>query len=107
MCSLCGVLGPAGHWSDRASNPRAFKNDDAALTPRRERLHRVAILNRVLAPYGIKVSDWQGSAYLLTTRTGRTEVVDHLQAIWPVAEAMTKRACDPLDPALLGAVTRT
>jgi hypothetical protein len=52
--------------------------------------------------YGLSLADWQGTAYLLSSATGRTEIIDNLGHLWAAAEAMLGRACDPLDPALLG-----
>ncbi len=102
MCGLCGILGVDQHWSDAASTPQAFKGRDA--TRRQERLRRVALVNQVLKPLGVKAKDWQGTSYLLTTATGKSAVVDHLGALWPEAEKLVGRPCDPLDPALLAAL---
>jgi hypothetical protein len=96
MCALCGALGGGEHWADTPGadpSPR-----------RRERAHRVAAANRVLAHYHMRLSDWQGSAYLLATATGKTEIVDNLTHLWALAEQLAGRPCDPLDPALLAAL---
>ncbi|MDH3669510.1 MAG: hypothetical protein OEN23_21545, partial [Paracoccaceae bacterium] len=73
MCGLCGVLGAEDHWTDAAGSTRIFGNAGASRTRRQERLRRVAIGNKILAHYGLKLSDWQGSAYILRNRTGRQE----------------------------------
>ena len=99
MCGLCGILGSDSHWSDSASNPALAAA--GSMTRRQERLRRAALASRVLNHYGLSLQDWQGSSYVLRGRTGRAEVVDHLGSLWPLAEAMAKRPCDPLDPALL------
>ena len=101
MCGLCGILGSDSHWSDSASNPALAKARQGLLTRRQERLRRAALASRVLSHYGLSLRDWQGSSYVLRGRTGRAEVVDHLGSLWPLAEAMAKRPCDPLDLALL------
>jgi hypothetical protein len=88
------------HWADQAVTAGAA----ASRTLRHERLHRVALTNRVLKHYRLKVSDWQGSAYLLSGPTGQTAVVPNLAAVWPVAEQMRKCSLDPLDPALIEAL---
>lgn len=104
MCGLCGVLGTEDHWTDAADNAAAF---GGGVRPRRqERLYRVALVNKVLAHYGFKLSDWQGSSYVLTTRTGRSEMIDHLAALWPAVERLATRPCDPLDGALVAALVR-
>ena len=100
MCGLCGVLGSGPHWTEASSGTGELR------TRRRERLERMALANRVLAHYGLKAEDWQGSAYLLSTRTGRTEIVDNLTHLWQAADRMIGRACDPLDPAVIALLRR-
>jgi hypothetical protein len=107
MCGLCGVLGAEDHWTDAAGSTRLFGNAGASQTRCQERLRRVAIANKILAHYGLKLSDWQGSAYILRNRTGRQEIVPHLAALWPTAEALAGRSCDPLDPEVIAAMTRS
>jgi hypothetical protein len=101
MCALCGVLGGAEHWTDAAARPGVFTRNADSLERRRERARRVAVANRVLSQYGMQLSDWQGSAFMLATATGKTEMVETLAHLWSTAEQMSGRACDPLDPALL------
>jgi|SRR5271163_735658 len=96
MCGLCGMLGGEVHWTDRAPPTGA-----APQTRRAERLYRVALINAVLGHYGLAAADWQGSSYLLSSRTGRTEIVADLPQLWRAAEAMLGRRCDPLEPALV------
>jgi len=102
MCGLCGVFLTETHWADSAVASSA----DGARTRRHERLHRVALTNRVLRHYGLKVGDWQGSAYLLSTLTGQTTIVPSIAAVWPAAEQLRKRALDPLDEGLIEALER-
>ena len=107
MCGLCGVLGAEDHWTDAAGNTRVYRDGDQGGTRRQERLHRVAIGNKILARYGLKLSDWQGSSYILRNRTGRQQIVPHLAALWPAAEALAGRPCDPLDPDVIAAVEQS
>ena len=95
MCGQCGKLGRGEHWTDRPGD---------GSNRRRERLKQVALLNRVLGAYGLTLSDWQGRSFLLGSRTGRTEVVDNLAALWPMAARLAGRRLDPLDPTLLAAL---
>ncbi len=104
MCSLCGTLDDGRHWSDSHANPEAFAVRSRTHTWRRERQERTRLLNRILASYALSVADWEGNAYLLRTRTGRTEIVKNLAELWAAAETLLKRPCDPLDPALLSAL---
>jgi hypothetical protein len=77
MCGLCGMLGGEVHWTDRAgsADERAAAR---VMTSRAERFQRVALMNAVLGHYGLALTDWQGSSYLLSNRTGRTEIVADL-----------------------------
>ncbi len=101
MCALCGVLGGSEHWADAHARPGAFTRNTGPLERRRERARRVTHANRILAPFGLSLSDWQGSAFLLSTRTGKTELVDNLAHLWTAAETLLGRPVDPLDTALL------
>ncbi|NBF04503.1 hypothetical protein GV819_19665 [Pseudomonas sp. Fl5BN2] len=92
MCGLCGLLGEDVHWSDPLGDE---------LPRRRERLRRIAAINRVLAPFRLKVEDFQGSAYLLLGATGRQELANGLEQLWALAQAMLGRPLDPLDPLVL------
>jgi hypothetical protein len=93
MCGLCGLLGGDAHWAEGAGW--------TAETRRAERLRRVGLINAALGHYGLAVADWQGARYLLSSRTGRTEIVADLAELWRMAERMLGRGCDPLDPALV------
>jgi hypothetical protein len=76
-------------WMDAAASldPGAF---------RRERLSRVAIIRRVLAPLRIGVDDWEGASFLLRGPTGKTEIVDNLFDLWRKAEALSGHKLDLL-----------
>ena len=101
MCGLCGVLGAGEHWTD---SDDALKKREGAETRRRERAHQVALTNRILSHYGLKMADWQGAAFVVSNRTGASEVIDHFAALWPTAEKMIKRPLDPLDPTIIAAL---
>ena len=101
MCALCGVLGGGEHWTDAAPRPGVFTRTADPLARRRERARRVRLANRVLRAYGLTLSDWQGASFVLATATGKSALVADLAHLWREAEALTGRACDPLDPWLL------
>jgi hypothetical protein len=101
MCALCGVLGGSGDWTDAAARPGVFTRNVDSLQRRRERRNRVACAQRVLGFYGLTLSDWQASSFVLSTLTGKTEMVDNLTHLWAAAEKLTGRPCDPLDPQLI------
>lgn len=104
MCGLCGVFGAEAHWTDGDGSAGPPEGAADPWNRRQERLRRVAIGNKVLSCYGLKLSDWQGSAYVLRNRTGRSQILPHLAALWPAAEALAGRTCDPLDPETVAAV---
>ena len=90
VCVLCGVL-LNEHWAEQEGG-------------RRGRVFRVALLNRVLAVYGLRLDDWSGRVWVLRDRKGRAAVVDNLGAVWFEAERLAGRTLDPLDPDLLAAL---
>ncbi len=103
MCGLCGALGAAGHWTDASQRPQAFAGRPERPL-RQERYERIALLNQLLRPYRLQLRDHQGSAYLLRSATGRQAVLRELCALWPEAERLSGRRCDPLDPAFIAAL---
>jgi hypothetical protein len=106
MCALCGVLGGSDHWTDAVGRPGVFTRNTDAASRRRERMNRAAAANRVLKHYGMNLADWQGSAFVLSTATGKTEIVDNLAHLWMAAERLLGRPCDPLDEELVALMER-
>lgn len=100
MCSLCAALGGSRYWTD-AAGQAAFEKNGRKVSLRGERSRRVALLNRVLEPYALSISDWGGNSYVLSNAQGRTENMYTLAGIWAEADRLANRACDPLDPALI------
>lgn len=101
MCALCGVLGGGDHWTDPIGRDGVYVRAADASQRRRERLRRVLEANAMLGLFGLSLEDWQGSSYILRSRTGKTEMVDQLAALWLAAEKMTGRPIDPLDIGVL------
>ena len=104
MCGLCGVLG-ASHWTDTHASPGAFAGGRGR-TRRHERLHRVQLANRVLGHFALSLADFQGTSFVLSNRTGRSEIVEDMMAVWPAAAQMIGKAPDPLDPDLVARLER-
>jgi hypothetical protein len=101
MCSLCGILGATEHWADAAMREGVYTRNADPTSRRRERAYRVRLANQVLAFYGMQLSDWQGASFLLSTFTGKSEIVEDLGHLWPAAERLSGRCCDPLARELL------
>jgi hypothetical protein len=78
MCALCGILGGAEHWTGAVARPGVFTRNTDAASRRQERSGQVAAANRVLIHYRVSLADWQGTAFVLSGATGKTEIVDNL-----------------------------
>jgi hypothetical protein len=101
MCALCGVLGSKEHWTAPVKREGVYVLGEAPADRRRERRRRIAEANAILGLFGLSLEDWQADSYILRSRTGKSEVVDNLAALWPAAEALAGRPLDPLDPKIL------
>src|SRR5580704_15316251 len=106
MCALCGVLGGRRISNNAVARPGIFTRNTDAGARRRERMNRVAAANRVLSHYRMNLADWQGSAFVLSTATGKIEIVDNLAHLWMAAERLLGRSCDPLYEALIALLER-
>ena len=102
MCGLCGILGIT-HWTELSAHRGSFTSDGFR-TVRAERQERVRLVNALLAPVRIRVSDWTASSYLVTSATGRSEIVDDIQAVWTAVERLRGAPLDPLDENYLRAL---
>lgn len=102
MCGLCGVFGTEEAWSDAGVTAVG----EGGRTRRHERLHRVAIANRVLKPFGMQVTDWNGVSYTVRSQTGQTVIVNSIAEVWPAAEKFRRQVIDPLDPRVIEAMRR-
>ena len=100
MCSLCATMGNGSFWTDAAGH-QEFEAAGERITHREERSRRVRLVNVVLQHYGLSLRDWSGSAYVLASVSGASEIVYHLNGIWSAAERLAQRVCDPLDAELL------
>lgn len=106
MSILCGEFVTQIHWTEKRAEDKARASIDAGAKDenrrnrRRERARRAAVTNEVLRQYGLKVSDWSGTKYVLRDGKGRSELVQDLGSLWPTAQKLTGRPLDPLDPVL-------
>ncbi|GAB3528673.1 hypothetical protein GCM10027443_06950 [Pontibacter brevis] len=95
------------HWTDKRagagdSTEAAVVGGEQLRSFRRNRLYRAKLANSLLCHFGLKLEDWNGSKFLLSDRKGRQEIIEDLGDLWPVAEKLTGRRLDPLDPVLIG-----
>ncbi|MEI9899327.1 MAG: hypothetical protein WDN31_03440 [Hyphomicrobium sp.] len=61
----------------------------------------MALLNSVLAHYGVHVADWGGNSYVMTNAAGHTANMYSLGGIWADADRLAGLPCDPLDQDLI------
>lgn len=106
MCEVCAIFGAGEHWSDfsRARNERLPVGDIQHY--RLERRRRIAMINRLLEPSGGRCEDWDGEAFLVLDRGGRSQVAQNLTDLWPVVEKLTGCRVDPLAPSFAQGLPR-
>ena len=104
MCGFCGLMLGVDHWSEMGSAPPAQEDPSSQGSRQRERLHHIALLNRITSHYGVAVRDWAGTSWIVSHATGETAVIDRLGDLWPTVERLARRRCDPLSPALIAAL---
>ncbi|MBK0326176.1 hypothetical protein I5535_02595 [Rhodobacteraceae bacterium F11138] len=89
MCSACGYPPAPGHWTDAG----AVTAGDRL----RNRLMRMTVVNRILAPYHLSARD-DGviPGIQLTSGFGASIIVPDLEMLWIEAARMAGRPIDPL-----------
>ncbi|EJC53158.1 hypothetical protein HPHPP26_0421 [Helicobacter pylori Hp P-26] len=111
MCVLCGELISSFHWTDRSDSYEIDENlrkpnalistNENARERKRARLKRVGLLNQILAFYGLKIDDWQGTKFVLCDKKGQSVIVNDLGDLWGKAQNLAKKEMDALDSNLL------
>ncbi|WQY75781.1 hypothetical protein E5L53_01535 [Helicobacter pylori] len=114
MCVLCGELISSFHWSDENYGSDSYEIDENLKEPnalistnenarerKRARLKRVGLLNQILAFYGLKINDWQGTKFVLCDKKGQSVIVNDLGDLWDKAQNLAKKKMDALDSNLL------
>ncbi|TPE49284.1 hypothetical protein [Amaricoccus solimangrovi] len=95
MCGACGFPTAAGHWTDAGAGSPGERL--------RLRFTRLARVNRLLAPYGLRAHDDGATPGLqLIAPDGRRELVPDLEALWGAAARLAGEPVDPLSARALG-----
>ena len=92
MCGICGLLGGPAHWSSSHGRLQLA----GSTTLRAERARTVGLLNRIARTRGMRVSDWQGTAFVVAGATGGQEVIESLGDVWAAFDRLGGRPIDPL-----------
>ncbi|WP_367703770.1 hypothetical protein [Helicobacter pylori] len=114
MCVLCGELISSFHWSDENYGSDSYEIGEGLKEPnalisanenarerKRARLKRVRLLNQILAFYGLKINDWQGTKFVLCDKKGQSVIVNDLGDLWGKVQNLAKKEMDALDSHLL------
>lgn len=111
MCVLCGELIMTVHWTDQPLHDVEYKRNKKIVVGSlshdrmRMRLRRASIANKILSYYGLSVKEWNGSRFMLYDKKGSSEVVYDLGDMWKVAEDLSHKKLDPLDPNFLASLS--
>ena len=89
MCNACGFPAAPGHWTDAGS---VSAGDRLRL-----RFARLAVVNRLLAPYGLSARDDGATPGLqLFAPGGEWVLVPDLDALWREASRLARGPVDPM-----------
>ena len=102
MCGACGLLVGGSDWADGSAEHRGGAAGHSRLV---ERQRRIALVNRLLAAAGVRLSE-QGRHFIVRGATGRTQLVTDLAHVWVMADRLGRHPVDPLDDALLARLDR-
>jgi hypothetical protein len=98
MCASCGFPAVAGHWTDAGAADPAGRL--------RNRFRRAQVLKSVLKAYGLTAHDGGSVPGIqIGTLSGNNAIALDLSEVWKVAEALSGKPVDPLDPRFTGGGT--
>lgn len=87
MCGLCGLIGEATDWTNALQS---------SLPKRRERLRKIKILNLLIVPKRLTISDFHGMSYMVQTPTGRSSLATGLNQLFSEIESLSGQKIDVL-----------
>jgi len=107
MCAFCAMLSGGGpHWTEAGTDAGRSSEVESGRTRYLGRLRRVGLMNQILDYYGCTAEDWANNKYIVRSRSGKTEIVDHLPQVWMTVDGIADQPTDPLDKGLLDALRR-
>jgi hypothetical protein len=92
MCGVCGLLGGEEDWSGGVQRQQG----GVLNTRRADRAERIRVLNQVLRPCRVQVSDFHGQSFLVCGATGKQQIADSIAHVWRCVQEMTGTGIDPL-----------
>lgn len=103
MCVLCGEMMSSFHWSDVKfkEQKREIEVGSEQKERMQARLKRVKIVNEILEFYGLKLRDFQGSKYVLSSKKGRELIVNDLGDLWQKVSEIENITPNALDNKLI------
>ncbi|WP_323117752.1 hypothetical protein [Burkholderia alba] len=87
---MCGLFKGESHWAHRGP-------PDTTINARQRWLTQMALANEVLRTFRLRLDDFHGQSFVLTSPTGATALVENFTEVWKMAETMLGRTLDPLD----------
>ncbi len=95
MCANCGFPAAPGHWTEAGA--------DSPHDRLRNRLRRAQVLQSILPGYGLTAHDGgQVPGIQISSLSGNQTIVKDLDEAWAVAEELSGKPVDPLDPRFIG-----
>lgn len=103
----CGDFISRVHWTDisQSDTSNSIVVGESQRNRQRNRLHRVTLCNKILSIYGLKLSDWNSSKYVLEDKKGNQLLVHDLGSLWYDVEKLIGQSINPLEVHLLDILT--
>src|SRR3989442_16035641 len=105
MCTLCGGVEQARHWMDRLEGTASSEAEEPAAW-RQGRQLQIALANRILSQHGLAVRDWDAHTFVLSNRTGQSELVSRLAGGGGTPPGFRRRRCGAPKPGPLSPLGR-
>jgi hypothetical protein len=105
MCIFCGDFIANVHWTEIKTDTMEIIVGDLQRFRQQSRIERVQFINKILVLYQLKLTDWNGSKFLLSDLKGNMSIVHDLGTLWAEVEKLNGYAIDPLSTNLMEKIT--